>query len=63
MMAAHQVTIAKATFTASLLRPDVTRISRDEVAQFHTLLDRVVRTGTTENIQVCMNFTSHLTRV
>ncbi|RMZ83985.1 hypothetical protein DV737_g1261, partial [Chaetothyriales sp. CBS 132003] len=38
-MANHHLTVAKATFAASLLRPDVTKIDRSKLPQFHSLLE------------------------
>jgi hypothetical protein len=51
-MAGHEVAVAKATFAASLLRPDVTKINRDEVPHFHTLIENVMHNGSTTSIQV-----------
>jgi hypothetical protein len=49
----HHLTIAKATFAASLLRPDITKVNRDDVPQFHQSLDEVVLKCTPYNVQVC----------
>lgn len=51
-MASHKVTVAKAAFTAGLLPPAHTSLSRDQIAQFHTLLDVAVEQGLPPNIQV-----------
>ncbi|KAH8805847.1 hypothetical protein F5884DRAFT_737321 [Xylogone sp. PMI_703] len=50
-MASHQLAIAKAAFSAGLLRPDPTSLSRDEIAHFHTLLNDVVTQCTPQNVQ------------
>ena len=52
-MASHHLTIAKATFAASLLRPDVTKLNRDEVPQFHALLEAATLQCSPSNVQVC----------
>jgi hypothetical protein len=54
-MASHQLAIAKATFAASLLRPDSTfkSVPRDQVSQFHTLLDAAIVQCSPANVQVC----------
>jgi hypothetical protein len=54
-MASHHLTIAKATFAASLLRPDVTKISRDEIPSFYNFLETTVLKCTPFNVQVCWN--------
>jgi hypothetical protein len=51
-MAGHEVAVAKATFAASLLRPDVTNVSRDEIPRIHTLIENVMHNGSTTTIQV-----------
>lgn len=51
-MAAHQLAIAKAALSASLLRPDPTSLSRDEIAEFHSRLDKALSHCTPNNIQV-----------
>ncbi|OBT95848.2 hypothetical protein VE01_06118 [Pseudogymnoascus verrucosus] len=52
-MASHQIAIAKATFAASLLRPDPVPVPRDDIAQFHTLLGVVSTQCSPTNIQRC----------
>ncbi|KAG9244527.1 hypothetical protein BJ878DRAFT_534519 [Calycina marina] len=52
-MASHQLAIAKATFSASLLRPDPTAVSRDEVAKLHSFLTAVVLQCSPINVQNC----------
>lgn len=52
IMAAHKVAIAKAAFSAGLLRPDPTATSKDEIANFHSLLDKVIAQCSPTNIQV-----------
>ncbi|RMD43296.1 hypothetical protein DV735_g1799, partial [Chaetothyriales sp. CBS 134920] len=42
-MSSHHLTVAKATFAASLLRPDVTKIDRSELPHFHSLLEAAMR--------------------
>ncbi|KAK5938193.1 hypothetical protein PMZ80_009782 [Knufia obscura] len=50
-MSAHGLSIAKATLLASCLRPDVTKVSRDDLTTFHTLLEASICTCTPANIQ------------
>ncbi|RAL09175.1 RNA polymerase II-binding domain-containing protein [Aspergillus homomorphus CBS 101889] len=52
-MASHQLAIAKASFSAGLLRPDPTSVPRDEITAFHTSLDRALSQCTPANIQTC----------
>ncbi|GKZ80628.1 hypothetical protein AnigIFM56816_004854 [Aspergillus niger] len=52
-MASHQLAIAKASFSAGLLRPDPTSVARDEITAFHTSLDRALSHCTPANIQTC----------
>ena len=51
-MAAHQLDIAKASFSAALLRPDPTSVSRDDIALSHSLLDRALSHCSRTNVQV-----------
>jgi len=51
-MASHQIAIAKASFSASLLRPDPTSVPRDDIAAFHSALDRALSRCSSANIQV-----------
>jgi hypothetical protein len=51
-MASHQIAIAKASFSAGLLRPDPTSVTRDEITAFHTFLERALSHCSRENIQV-----------
>jgi hypothetical protein len=55
IMVSHQLAIAKATFAASLLRPDsgFAPIPRDLVSEFHTLLDATIAQCSPANVQVC----------
>ncbi|EED17942.1 conserved hypothetical protein [Talaromyces stipitatus ATCC 10500] len=52
-MAAHQLAIAKASFSAALLRPDPTSLSRDDITTFHTLLDNALSHCSRINVQTC----------
>jgi hypothetical protein len=51
-MASHQLAIAKASFSAGLLRPDPTSVSREDIAHFHSLLNSAVIQCTPRNVQV-----------
>jgi hypothetical protein len=51
-MASHQIAIAKASFSAGLLRPDPTSVPRDEITFFHNSLDRMLSHCSPANIQV-----------
>ncbi|EDN02647.1 hypothetical protein I7I51_07647 [Histoplasma capsulatum] len=55
-MTTHLVAIAKATFSAGLLRPDPTSVHRDEIAFFQESLDRVVTHCSSGNIQTCTSW-------
>ncbi|PGH04271.1 hypothetical protein GX51_03616 [Blastomyces parvus] len=55
-MTTHLVAIAKATFSAGLLRPDPNSVHRDEIAFFHTSLDRAVTHCSPGNIQICKSW-------
>ncbi|KAJ5775162.1 uncharacterized protein N7511_000173 [Penicillium nucicola] len=50
-MASHQIAIAKASFSAGLLRPDPTSVPREEITAFHTVLERALSHCSAENIQ------------
>ncbi|TVY52583.1 hypothetical protein LCER1_G006190 [Lachnellula cervina] len=50
-MASHQLAIAKASFSAGLLRPDPTSLSRENIAHFHALLNSAVLQCTPRNVQ------------
>ncbi|KIX09821.1 uncharacterized protein Z518_00902 [Rhinocladiella mackenziei CBS 650.93] len=52
-MATHHISIAKAAFAASLLRPDVTKVSRDDIPQFHSALEAALERCSSDNIQTC----------
>jgi hypothetical protein len=51
-MAAHHLSLAKAAFAAALLRPDFTKISRDDLNQFHTAFEAALARCSRHNIQV-----------
>jgi hypothetical protein len=51
-MASHQLAIAKASFSAGLLRPDPTSLSREDIARFHSLLSSALIQCTPINVQV-----------
>ncbi|PGH11909.1 hypothetical protein AJ79_04601 [Helicocarpus griseus UAMH5409] len=55
-MTSHLVAIAKATFSAGLLRPDPTSVHRDEIAYFQTALDRALAHCSPGNIQTCKSW-------
>ena len=55
MMAQHHMSIAKAAFAASLLRPDVTKINRDDIARFHQDIEACLSRCTAKTIEVCAN--------
>jgi len=48
----HQIAIARASLAASLLRADPVPISRDEISNFHVLLDTTLAICSPPNIQV-----------
>lgn len=52
VMAGHHLSLAKATFAASLFRPDVTKVTRDDLAQFHSALEVACAQCSHGNIQV-----------
>ncbi|KAJ9616981.1 hypothetical protein H2200_000702 [Cladophialophora chaetospira] len=51
-MAAH-IAIAKAAFGASLLRPDVTKVSRNDLPTFHDAFEAMLLQCSSRNIQTC----------
>ncbi|KAL8827786.1 MAG: hypothetical protein Q9191_002975 [Dirinaria sp. TL-2023a] len=55
-MAAHSLAIAKASLAAGMLRPDPVPVSRNEVANFHTLLESVCMRCTPANVQFCKDW-------
>ncbi|RDW88284.1 hypothetical protein BP6252_00316 [Coleophoma cylindrospora] len=55
-MASHQFAIAKASFSAGLLRPDPISLSREDIAQFHSLLNEAVLQCSPKNVQKCKNW-------
>ncbi|KAE8440967.1 hypothetical protein EG329_006156 [Mollisiaceae sp. DMI_Dod_QoI] len=52
-MPSHQLAIAKASFSAALLRPDPTSLPRESIEHFHSLLNAVVLQCTPGNVQKC----------
>ena len=52
MTSQYQVIIAKASLAATLLRPDPIAVPREEIAQFHLLLDKAITQCSPSNIQV-----------
>ncbi|KAL7270632.1 hypothetical protein RUND412_006650 [Rhizina undulata] len=52
-MASHQVAIAKASLAAGLLRADPIALARDEITNFHSLLDKALTACSPSNIQTC----------
>ncbi|KAF8860351.1 hypothetical protein BDZ45DRAFT_588454 [Acephala macrosclerotiorum] len=52
-MPSHQLAIAKASFSAGLLRPDPTSLPRESIEHFHSLLNSVVLQCTPGNVQKC----------
>ncbi|PGH27117.1 hypothetical protein AJ80_01073 [Polytolypa hystricis UAMH7299] len=55
-MTSHQIAIAKASFSAGLLRPDPTSVPRDEITSFHSALDRALAHCSPSNIQTCKSW-------
>jgi hypothetical protein len=51
-MSSHLLTIAKASFAAGLLRPDITKVGHEDLTTFHTLLEAAIDACTPRNIQV-----------
>ncbi|KAJ5759762.1 hypothetical protein N7520_006918 [Penicillium odoratum] len=58
-MASHHLAIAKASFSAGLLRPDPTSVHRDEITIFHTSLERALSHCSPANIQTCKAWLLH----
>jgi hypothetical protein len=52
IMSAHHLSIAKASFAAGLLRPDVTKVGREDLTTFNALLEAAITRCTPRNIQV-----------
>ncbi|KAI9933255.1 hypothetical protein MW887_007728 [Aspergillus wentii] len=55
-MSSHHIAIAKASFSAGLLRPDPTSVPRDEITAFHTSFDRTLSHCSPANIQTCKSW-------
>ncbi|EXJ93483.1 hypothetical protein A1O1_01875 [Capronia coronata CBS 617.96] len=55
-MAAHHIAIAKASFAASLLRPDVVKVSRDDLPKFHSAFEATLVHCSRHNIQSCKDW-------
>ncbi|CAG8956045.1 hypothetical protein HYFRA_00008901 [Hymenoscyphus fraxineus] len=55
-MASHQLAIAKASFSAGLLRPDPVSLSGDDIARFHTLLNAAITRCSAQNVQNCKHW-------
>ncbi|KAA8905849.1 hypothetical protein FN846DRAFT_778682, partial [Sphaerosporella brunnea] len=53
MTSSHQIAIAKASLAACLLRADPVPISRDEISNFHNLLEKALTVCSPANIQNC----------
>jgi hypothetical protein len=51
-MASPHIAIAKASFAAALFRADVTPVNRENIAEFHKLLDNSLSACSASNIQV-----------
>ncbi|KAH8702148.1 hypothetical protein BGW36DRAFT_356284 [Talaromyces proteolyticus] len=58
-MAAHQLAIAKASFSAALLRPDPSTVPRDDIVAFHALLDKALSHCSQTNVQTCKEWLLH----
>ncbi|OQD73418.1 hypothetical protein PENDEC_c015G00245 [Penicillium decumbens] len=58
-MASHQIAIAKASFSAGLLRPDPTSVPRDDITAFHGYLERALSHCSPANIQTCKAWLLH----
>ncbi|KAJ5735817.1 uncharacterized protein N7483_000942 [Penicillium malachiteum] len=58
-MASHHLAIAKASFSAGLLRPDPTSVPREEITTFHTSFDRALSHCSPANIQTCKAWLLH----
>ncbi|MCJ1352982.1 MAG: hypothetical protein MMC33_002966 [Icmadophila ericetorum] len=52
-MASHSLAIAKASFSATFMRPDPTSVPREKIEILHDLLDRVLTQCSPTNIQRC----------
>ncbi|KAK5191715.1 hypothetical protein LTR99_008557 [Exophiala xenobiotica] len=53
LMAAHHISLAKAAFGASLFRPDVTKVTRDDLTKFHEAFEATLAHCSRHNIQTC----------
>jgi hypothetical protein len=51
-MAAHQLAVAKANFTAVFLRPDPESTPKDAITEWHHLLDDTIQHCTRMHVQV-----------
>jgi hypothetical protein len=51
-MAPHNITIAKASISAGFMRPDPHSLSREQISDFHKLLETAIAQCSPINIQV-----------
>ena len=51
-MTSHSLSIAKASLLASCLRPDFSKLNREDLAEFHSLLELTIFKCSSINIQV-----------
>ncbi|EFR01202.1 hypothetical protein MGYG_04204 [Nannizzia gypsea CBS 118893] len=55
-MSSHQIAVAKASFSAGLLRPDPSPVSGEEISRFHTELDTMLSHCSPAHIQICKSW-------
>ncbi|EGD92968.1 hypothetical protein TESG_00529 [Trichophyton tonsurans CBS 112818] len=55
-MSSHQIAVAKASFSAGLLRPDPQPVSGDEISRFHNELDTMMSHCSPAHIQICKSW-------
>ncbi|KAI1006601.1 hypothetical protein K3495_g1623 [Podosphaera aphanis] len=55
-MTSHQLAIAKASFSAGLLRSDPTPVTREDISYFHSLLKSVTIRCSPANVQQCKHW-------
>ncbi|KAM5437485.1 hypothetical protein McanMca71_000902 [Microsporum canis] len=55
-MSSHQIAVAKASFSAGLLRPDPSSVPGEEISRFHNELDTMLSHCSPAHIQICKSW-------
>ncbi|KAK2853250.1 hypothetical protein FQN49_005256 [Arthroderma sp. PD_2] len=55
-MSSHRIAVAKASFSAGLLRPDPSSVPGEEISRFHNALDTMLSHCSPAHIQICKSW-------